>query len=157
MRTKNLSGYFDEKTKTAPLAGRRREHGRGRPWQSRERRARLFTSSKHHPKWWTSSRASVRLRWVRHRYPSVGLPIMHVLVVTHFHSRVEIGDSSFIPFLHDGRLRRGSCLALKPLVSPLRYASQVMPIRFQYLCPGNYRPCQGCSRQIPVHLSLIHI
>ena len=71
---------------------------------------------------------------------------MHVLVVTHFHSRVEIGDSSFIPFLHDGRLSRGSCLALKPLVSHLRYASQAIPIRSQYLCP-DFRPHQGYSRQ----------
>ena len=30
---------FYEKTKRAPLPGRRREHGRGRPRQSRERRA----------------------------------------------------------------------------------------------------------------------
>ena len=50
---------------------------------------------------------SVRLRWVWYRYPSAGLPMMHVL---------------------------------KPLVSHLRYASQVIPIRSQYLCPGNYRP-----------------
>ena len=46
---------------------------------------------------------------------------MHTLVVPHLCSCVEIGDSSFsfIPFLHDGRLSRGSYLALKPLVSHL--------------------------------------
>ena len=49
--------------------------------------------------------------------------------------------------LHDGRLSRGSCLALKPLVSHLRYTSQVIPIRSQYLCQGNYRPNEGYSRQ----------
>ena len=37
---------------------------------------------------------------------------MHVLVVTHLYSCVEIGDSSFIPFLHDGRLSRGLWLTL---------------------------------------------
>ena len=69
---------------------------------------------------------------------------MHVLVVTHLHSCVEIGDSSFIPFLHDGRLTRGSCL----LVSHLRYASHVIPMQSQYLlCQANYRPYQGYSRQ----------
>ena len=31
--------YFDEETKTAHLAGRRGEHGRGRPRESRERRS----------------------------------------------------------------------------------------------------------------------
>ena len=29
--------------------------------------------------------------------PSVGLPILHVLIVTHLRSCVEIGDSSFVP------------------------------------------------------------
>ena len=48
---------FDQKAKTAPLPGRRREHGRGRPRQSRERRARWGTASKQHAEWWTSSRA----------------------------------------------------------------------------------------------------
>ena len=33
-------GYFDEKMKKAPVAGRRREHGRGHPRQNRERRAK---------------------------------------------------------------------------------------------------------------------
>ena len=51
----------------------------------------------------------------------------------------EIEDSSFIPLQHDGKMSLGSCLALKPLVSRLRYASQVIRIRSQYLCPGNYR------------------
>ena len=56
-RTNRHVGRFDEKTKTAPLPGRRREHGRGRPRQSRERRAWWGTSIKHHTEWWTSSRA----------------------------------------------------------------------------------------------------
>ena len=34
----------------------------------------------------------VRLRWLWHLYPSVGLPAMHVLVVTHLCRCVEIGD-----------------------------------------------------------------
>ena len=38
--TNRRLGKFDLETKTAPAAGRRREHGRGRPRQSRERRAR---------------------------------------------------------------------------------------------------------------------
>ena len=33
-------GYFDTKTKTAPVAGRRREHGRGLPRQSGEGKGR---------------------------------------------------------------------------------------------------------------------
>ena len=53
------TGNFEEKTKTALLPRRQREHGRGRPRQSRERRARWGTSSKHHTEWWTSSRASL--------------------------------------------------------------------------------------------------
>ena len=56
IRTNRRMVYFDKKTKTAPAAGRRREHGRGRLRQSRERRARC-TSSKHDTDWWTSSRA----------------------------------------------------------------------------------------------------
>ena len=86
-----------------------------------------------------------RLRWVWRRHPSAGLPIVHALVVTHLCSCVQIGDSNFIPFLHDGRLSRGSCLALKPLVSDQRYASQVIPPRSQYLRPDNHRPSQGYS------------
>ena len=42
-------------------------------------------------------RIDVRLRWVCHRYLSVGVPIMHALVVTHLCSCVEIGHSSFVP------------------------------------------------------------
>ena len=38
--TDHLSGNFNEKTKTAPLPGRRREHGRGRPRHRRERGGR---------------------------------------------------------------------------------------------------------------------
>ena len=50
---------FEQKTKTGPLPGRRREHDRGRPRQSRERRATLGTTSKQHTERWTSSRARV--------------------------------------------------------------------------------------------------
>ena len=55
--TKPILGYFDHKTKTTPVGGRRREHGRGRPRQSRERRARWGTSSKQRTEWRISSRA----------------------------------------------------------------------------------------------------
>ena len=40
-------------THTEPVAGRRREHGGGRPRQSRERRIRWGTSCKYHTEWWT--------------------------------------------------------------------------------------------------------
>ena len=46
-----------KKTKRAPPAGIRRENGRGRPWQSREGRARWGTSSNQRTERWTSSRA----------------------------------------------------------------------------------------------------
>ena len=39
IRTNKHLGNFDGKTKTACLPGRGREHGRGRPRQSRQRRA----------------------------------------------------------------------------------------------------------------------
>ena len=55
IRTNTHVGNFDENTKTAPFRGRLREHGRGRPRQSRARRALWSTSSKHHTEWWTSS------------------------------------------------------------------------------------------------------
>ena len=77
--------------------------------------------------------------------------------VTHLcHSLVlhvlEIEDSSFIySFLARWKTEPvGSCLVLKPLVSGLRYASQV---KHKYdpdtvVVPrGNYRPYQGYSRQ----------
>ena len=48
LRTNIQVGSFDEKTKTASLPGRRREHGRGPPRQGREKRAWWGTSSKHH-------------------------------------------------------------------------------------------------------------
>ena len=59
----------------------------------------------------------------------------------------ETENYSFIPFQRDGRLSLGSCLALKPLESRLRCVFQVIRTRSQYLCPGNYRPYQGYSRQ----------
>ena len=65
------------------------------------------------------------------------------------HSLVRLrwdGDSSFIPFFARCDWTQASCLALKPLVSPLRYGSQVISIRSPYLCPGNY-PFAGYSRQ----------
>ena len=64
-----------------------------------------------------------------YRYPSIGLPVMYVLVVTHLFSCVEMEVAASFLSLHAGRLHRGSCLALKPLVSHLRHASQVIPIR----------------------------
>ena len=41
---------------------------------------------------------------------------------------------------HDGRLRQLSCLSLKPLVSHLRYVSQVKQKWSQHLYPDDYRP-----------------
>ena len=58
--TNRRLGYFEQKTKTPPVGARRREHGRSRPRQSRERRAMRGTSSKHHTEWWTSSRAMMK-------------------------------------------------------------------------------------------------
>ena len=52
------SDYFDQKTKLARLAGGRREHCRGRPQQSRGRRARRGKTSKQHTEWWASSQAT---------------------------------------------------------------------------------------------------
>ena len=49
----------------------------------------------------------VRLRWVWYRYPFLGLPMMHVLVVTHLFGCVEIRDNSFIHFLARRRLNLG--------------------------------------------------
>ena len=43
--TNRRLGYFEQKTKTPPVGARRREHGRSRPRQSRERRATWGTSS----------------------------------------------------------------------------------------------------------------
>lgn len=57
-----------------------------------------------------------------------------------------------------GGWKGARCLALKPLVSCLRYASQVIHVRSQYLYPGGYPPLkviQGntitslCHRAIP--------
>ena len=65
---------------------------------------------------------------------------MHVLVVTHLFGFVEMEIVAFFPFLTRRRLNpRGSRLPLKPPVSHLRYASQVIPVRSQYLRLGNYR------------------
>ena len=82
----------------------------------------------------------IRLRGVRHRHPFPGLPIEHVLDVTHLYWWRRDRRQQLYSFRHDGRLRQGSCLALKPLLSRLRHASQVIQIQSQYLCPGNYRP-----------------
>ena len=88
---------------------------------------------------------SVRLCWVWYRYPSVGLPMMHVLVVTHLFSWDV--DSNFITFFARWTTEPGLVPCPEPLVSHLRYASQVTPTRSHGLCPGNYRPYQGHSRQ----------
>ena len=88
---------------------------------------------------------SVRLPWVWHRYPSVGLPIMHVLVVTQLYSWcVEIRDSSFIPFLHKWTTEPRPETPVFP--SKIRLPSKI-PIRSHYLYPGNYRLYQSYSRQ----------
>ena len=53
----NWNSYIDQKRKQViPLPGRRREHGRGRPRQSRDRRAMSGTTGKEHTERWTSSR-----------------------------------------------------------------------------------------------------
>ena len=67
-------------------------------------------------------------------------------------------DNSFIPFLHEGTEPGARCIALKPLVSHLRYASQVINLLLlehdpNYLCPGNYQPSkdsQGNTVTIPI-------
>ena len=51
--------------KTARLAGRRRERGRDRPRQSRERRTRWGTTSKQHNEWLTSSSAIIMIARLR--------------------------------------------------------------------------------------------
>ena len=56
IRTNRRLDIWTTKTKTEPVAGRR-EHGRSRPRQSRERRTRLGLSSKHHTESGTSTRA----------------------------------------------------------------------------------------------------
>ena len=66
--------------------------------------------------------------------------MMHVLAVTHLIGCVEMEIVALFLSLQTDDWTQGSCLALKPLVSHLRYASQVIPIRSQYLCPSNYRP-----------------
>ena len=57
------------KKNTVHVAGRRREHGRGRPRQSRVRRQRRGMTSKQHAERWTSSRArsftAQNLVWIR--------------------------------------------------------------------------------------------
>ena len=52
--TRDRKCKFDQRTKTTPVAGRRRQHGRGRLRQSREIRSRWGTSSKHHTECWKS-------------------------------------------------------------------------------------------------------
>ena len=65
---------------------------------------------------------------------------MYVLVVTHLFGCLDIEIIAlFLPCTKETE-PGARCLALKPLVSHLRYASQVIPIRSQYLFPGNYRP-----------------
>ena len=46
--------------------------------------------------------------------------MMHVLVVTHLFSCVKMEIAGLFLCLHDGRLNRGWCLALKPLVFHLK-------------------------------------
>ena len=87
--------------------------------------------------WWSHS---VRLRGVLHWYPfcQVCLLCTISLVLSYCTGCVEIEDSSFIPFGHDGRLGQDSLLTLKPLVSRRRNTSQVIQRRSQYLHPGKF-------------------
>ena len=67
--------------------------------------------------------------------------MMPVLVVTHVFGCVEI---EIIALFHSCTKETEPgvrCLALKPLVSYLKYASQVIQYDANYPCPrGNYRP-----------------
>ena len=64
-----------------------------------------------------------------------------VFVVTHlWWLRRDTQKTAIYSFQRDARLKRGSFPHPKPLVSRLRYASQVIPIRSPYLNPRDYRP-----------------
>ena len=66
--------------------------------------------------------------------------MMHVLVVTHSFGCVEIEIMALLLSCTKETEPGARCLAPKPLVSRLRYASQVIQYDPKYLCPGNYRP-----------------
>ena len=66
--------------------------------------------------------------------------MMHVLVVTHLFGCVEIETIAVFLSCTKETEPGAHCLALKPLVSRLRYASQVIQYDPNYLCPGKYRP-----------------
>ena len=62
---------------------------------------------------------------------------------------VEIEDSSVIPFGTMEDLKRGSLPDPEPLLSRLRYASQVMQIRSQYLQPGDFTGLSRSCKAMP--------
>ena len=65
---------------------------------------------------------------------------MHVLVVTHLFGCVEIEIIALFLSCTKETEPGARCLALKPLVSHLRYASQVIQHDPNYQCPGDYPP-----------------
>ena len=66
--------------------------------------------------------------------------MIHVLVVTRLFGCVEIEIIALFLSCTKETEPGARCLVLKPLVSRLRYASQVIQYDPKYLCPGNYRP-----------------
>ena len=61
----------------------------------------------------------------------LGLPMMHVVVVTHLLGCIEIDTIDLFLSWHEETEPGARCLALKPLVSQLRYASQIIQMRSQ--------------------------
>ena len=84
--------------------------------------------------------------------------MMHALVVTHLFGCVEIEIIALFLSCTKETEPGARCIALKPLVSHLRYASQVINLLLlkhdpNYLCPGNYQPSkdsQGNTVTIPI-------
>ena len=66
--------------------------------------------------------------------------MMHVIVVTHLFGCVEMKTMAFFLSRTKETEPGARCLALKPLVSHLRYASHEIQYDLNYLCPGIYRP-----------------
>ena len=85
--------------------------------------------------------------------------MMHVLVITHLFGCVEIEVITLFLSCTKGTEPGARCLALKPLVSHLGYASQVTQYDPNYLCPGNYRPfkdSQGNTVTLAVEHQIQH-